>query len=413
MKRRNLIIIIVICVVAVVAGIYVYNLLTKQEKVTEEGVITPVVGTEDIKLRLSEEEKREGKTIEEKEKEITSEQSPGRENFEDVTEVTIKKVIDQSLMSPTLSADKQRILFFSEELNEFYQAELDGSNPETITSAGFNNVLDIKWGNSKDKAVVSFAGDDQLSKRLIAFNLNDQSYNNLGQNVTEAAISPDGSKIVYLYVDEESDVSNLSTADFDGSKWKVIAPLKQNETKLLWPSQFRFVVSAKPTSFQRTSLRSMDATGQNVRTIIGDTYGITYRVSPDGNKIIYTSTIARGRSLLLFVSDIDGGNQKNLELQTSANKCAFAYDNKTVYCGVPHPGNIDYVVPDDYLEGKFVTEDSFYKIDIETGVKQKIADSVDFNFSYDVFDPFVSESGRAIYFERRQDKMLYALIMPQ
>ncbi|MBU1167095.1 hypothetical protein KKC60_01660 [Patescibacteria group bacterium] len=413
MKRRNLIIIISICVLVVAIGVYAYFALTKTEETTDAGLTTPVVGTEDVSVRLSSEEVQAGKTRDKKESEIVSEQNPRRAGMEDVQTVTIRKILSTEILKPTMSKDLQKILFFNKELEEFYQINPDGSNEESISSAGFNNVFDLSWGLSKDRAIIYFSGDQGISKRLIAFNLNDQSYNNLGDNVTDAALSPNGEKIVYLYTDQEKGVSNISTANFDGSKWKIVYPFDQNEVSLSWPDAFRFFVSGDATSYGSGSLYEVDTEGGDFKTLVGDVYGLSYKVSPDGKKVIYTaSSEPRAKELYLYVTDIEGKEHKDLDIATMTEKCTFAQDNRTVYCAVPKKGNQDFVLPDDYNDEKYITADSFYRIDTETGVKEKLADVDDFSSMYDAVDPFISESGRTMYFKRRQDNMLYALIVP-
>lgn len=414
MKRRNLFIIIGVCVLTVAGGVYLYSVLTKKKTVTKEGIETPVAGTEDIKIQLSSEDKKKGATAEIKKGELAAKQSPSRQNFEDVVEVTIRKMMGNAVLRPTLAADKKKILYFDPALEEFSQVNLDGADSESITSAGFKNVYDFTWANSKDRAMIAFSSDAGFTKRFLAFNFNDQTYNNLGENVKAAALSPDGKKIIYLYRDTVKAASNLTTADFGGSKWKIIGSLNQEEVNLWWPTPFRAITADALTGFKATNLYSLGITDGNLKTLIGDSFGISFKVSPDGKKVLYsTSSVARPKSVKLYVTDIDGKAQVDLGLQTLADKCGFAQDNRTVYCGVPQRAYGGFVLPDDYLAKKFVTEDSLYRIDSETGGKEKIGSAADFNETYDVYDPFVSESGKTVYFTRRQDGMLYALIMPK
>ncbi|MBU1118623.1 hypothetical protein KKH43_01940 [Patescibacteria group bacterium] len=413
MTKKRLYIIIGSAVAVVIIGIVLYTWLRPKEVVTEQGAITPLVGSEDIRIRLTDEEIAQGKTEADKQKELQSQQDANRPGFEDVSEVTVRKVLDSDVLSPTLSKDRQKILYFDSVNNEFYQSNPDGSSVEAITSGGFNNVYNVKWGDSKDAAIVVFSGDAGTTKRFISFNFNNQAFNDLGNNVADAAVSPDGSKIVYLFVDQNNDVSNISSADFDGSKWKIVRPYHMDNVSLAWPDPFKFVVAEEPTGYDMTSLFSLETSGDTMTTVVGDAYGLSYTLSPDGKKLLYTASSARPNEVFLYMTDIEGNEHKDLGLSTMAEKCAFAPDNKTVYCGVPQNKNVEFVLPDDYLQENYVTEDSFFRIDTDTGKKERLAGPTEFNLAYDVFDPFISESGRTMYFKRRQDDRLYGLIVPE
>lgn len=411
MNRRNLIIIIVSLIVIVGLAVWWYVASTRTQEVTDEGVVTPVLGTEDVRLRLTDEEVAAGKTLEQKEQEILAAQSQNREDLEGVAELTVRKILDQKASHATLNQQKDRILFFDEEVGEFFQADLNGDGSDQITTAGFTDLVDTKWAQNKQAAVLYFGSTD-LARRLISFNFSDQTFNDLGNNVTEAALSPDASEIVYLFEDRESNISNISSAAADGSKWKILQPYSADSIDLRWTNPFRFFVGEVPTSYDQTSLGSLSVSGDDAQTLVADAFGLTYKVSPDGNTILYTIGSSRSDEVYLYVTDINGSFHTDLEIATMADKCAFAEDNVTVYCGVPQRGNLDFVVPDDYLEGNMVTNDSFYRINTQTGDKERLGGASEFGTVYDVFEPFVADSGRTVYFTRKQDGNLYALLIP-
>jgi hypothetical protein len=411
MKRRTLIIILVSLTVVIGLAVWFYVQSTRTQEVSEDGVVTQVLGTEDVRLRLTAEDVASGKTIEEKRQEILAAQDQGRQEFEDVAAVTVRKIIDERVAFATLSQNKEKILFFNKDEGEFFQSDLNGENQERITNAGFVDLVDVKWSSGKQSAVLTFAASDGV-ERLISFNFSDQTFNDLGSNVAEAAISPDGNEIVYLFEDEENNVSNISSAAADGSKWKILQPYGNDTIDLEWTSPFRFLVGEEPTSYTQTSLGSLSVTGDDAQTIVADAFGLTYKVSPDGNTIIYTVGSSRSDEVYLYATDINGSFHQDLEIATMAHKCAFAEDNITVFCGVPQRGNLDYVVPDDYLEGNMVTNDSFYQINTQTGDKQRLGGASEFGAVYDIFNPVVSPTGRSVFFKRQQDENMYALILP-
>lgn len=413
MSRRRLLIIIgivVFIVLIVVALFFVFN-QQNQTTVTEEGVETPAVGSEDVRLRLSDEEIFSGKTADQKEQELRAEQESGREGFEDVSVLTVRKVLDIPLVGATLSADESGILYFDKRLGEFYRSALDGTSQEQITSRGsFTDLFDVEWSAEKNAAILYFG--NAAARRLFAFNFNDQNFQNLGDEVLDAALSPNGEQLVYLFRDEDESVSNISISNFDRTEWKVVRPYNNTTVNLFWATPFRFLVSGESTGYSSNTLASYNTQGDDPSVLVPDAYGVTYKTSPDGSKMLYTVSDPRSNELFLYITDINGTFHRDLEVSTLAEKCAFAADNITVYCAVPQQGNTTFVLPDDYYEERFITDDSFFKINSETGDKERLGGANEFKTTYDAVDLFVSASGKTIYFTRRQDERLYALITP-
>lgn len=413
MNRRRLLIIIGIVVFVVIIAVVLYFVLNRnnQTTVTEGGVETPAVGSEDVRLRLSDEESFSGKTQQQKESEIKASQNPNRSDFEDVQVLTVRKVLDVPILGSTLANDGNGILYFDQRLGEFYRSSLDGGTQEQVTSRGsFTDLVDIKWANEKNAAILYFGTAE--AKRLFAFNFSDQNFQNLGDEVSDAALSPDGSQIVYLFRNEQQGVSNISISNFDRSEWKVVKTYNNTTISLLWTAPFRFLASSEFTGYSENTLTSYNTQGEDPSVVIPGAYGLTYKASPDGNKLLYTVSSPRSSELFLFVTDLNGTFHKDLEISTFADKCAFAPDNITVYCAVPQQGNSDFVLPDDYKDGSFITDDSFFKINTETGEKERLGGANEFKTTYDASDVFVSNSGKTVYFTRRQDDRLYALIIP-
>ena len=91
-----------------------------------------------------------------------------------------------------------------------------------------------------------------------------------------------------------------------------------------------------------------------------------------------------------------------------ADKCVWSKDDRTVFCAVPQQISENAVWPDDYYKGLTIVNDDFYKINLETGEKTKIAGSQE-GYGYDAQELFLSPKEDYLFFVNRRDGLLYIL----
>ena len=56
------------------------------------------------------------------------------------------------------------------------------------------------------------------------------------------------------------------------------------------------------------------------------------------------------------------------------------------------------VLPNDWQEGKVRTSDTFWKMDVSTGKKERLVDPEKIDGSYDVLYPFLSQDEKSLFF---------------
>lgn len=416
MKKKTVIFIIIgiVLLFIILLGVNFYLSQKKKGAVTEEVTLTP---EEQARLTLTKEEREKGITKEEKLKKLLEEKKKELEKKKEkgkIKVVQIKKIIDKKVKGATFSADKTKILYFDPGAKEFYSIGLDGLNDTAITRANLKNLYDVLWSATKDKAILVFSEDKGKTKKYIYFNFSDQKSTELDPRFQNIVLSPDGKRIAYLYIDKKKDISNLSIASYDGSNWRKITPYDKEEINLEWLSGGKLSILDYSTAYKEGKLSLYDIEkGGDYSVLLTKKYGLTINWSPDTKKVIYTDGGTKGaRDLSLYVYNLNKKEEKNLQISTLADKCAWAKDSRTIICAIPENFSNYYVQPDDYYNEKFISRDSFYKIDVETGERTKIADADQFAKDYDVYKPFLSDDAKTMYFQRRHDGKLYTLVMP-
>lgn len=416
MKRQYIIALVILGVLILIGVVTFYYLTSRQEEAPEEVVLTE---EERSRLSLSEEERVAGKTLEDKEEELKAEKEKeleSGESAEEVKVVQIKKIIDKKINFPVFSANKQNLLYLDPSAREFFQSNTDGTGEQAITNANFENLYDASWSPNRRKLVLTFSQNEGRNKEYHYFDLVEQKDIKYEANYQNATISFDGEKVAYVYHDEQEDSYNLSVANSDLSEWRQIKEVDEEEITLTWFSNSELAsYSPNPTAYAEGQLLIYNVgEGSDYYTLLSKRWGLSPLFSPDGKKVLYNDNSEKNaRFPEVWVTDVkEDSTPRKLKLSTLVEKCTWAPDGVSVFCGVPENYSNFFIQPDDYYKGKFISSDSFYKINTNTGEQIKLADASQFSQDYDVYKPMVSDDQKSMYFTRKHDGKFYTLITP-
>ena len=113
--------------------------------------------------------------------------------------------------------------------------------------------------------------------------------------------------------------------------------------------------------------------------------------------------------MLLGVMNGHGGEFQNLMAPTFVSKAVWSRDNKTLYFALPGSVPANSVLPNEYIEKPIYTKDTFWKMDITTGKKTRLAELKDVAQSFDSTDFFLSPNEDILFFTDRATKRLYRI----
>ncbi|MBU1178528.1 hypothetical protein KJ903_04945 [Patescibacteria group bacterium] len=424
-KKVIIVVVSAVAVLAVASAAVYYFFLRKPAEIPEEAKVTQ---EERVRLSLTDDETASGLTLEQKIAKIEKDRKLALEKGEEIESIevdvpTVRSINENNTIATTISPDGQSLYYYDPEKGELYMSDLDGSNAKAITSANFQNVYDIEWSENKDKAVIAFSENDGQDKKYSLFDLNTQETVSYNENFQAVTLSPDQDQIAYVYQDEESDTSNISVADpYDTSNYQSVYRHTQPNADLTWLDDKN--IAAGPNELEMTGYTEMNLyTGvktddSTYRACVGEQYSVSMveaGLSPNKQQIIFNQSDAKNpRGLSLYVVDASCLEKpKDLGIKTLVSKCAWAKDNKTVYCGVPDFWPDNMVMPNDYRDGRFVSTDSFYKINTADQTVELIAASNEFAGIFDVEAKSVSNDYKIFYYKNRVDNYTYALNVPR
>jgi len=223
----------------------------------------------------------------------------------------------------------------------------------------------------------------------------------LEENIADLSIAPDGGSIFYLVSPSSDKTTGIILSLKDNKKTTVF---ESSFTE--WLTQFissKFIgITTKATNQLPTFVYLLNTTTKTYEKILGDINGGTASFSPDAKKLAYNTS-----SLELNLYDTETKSTKNLGVNTLAEKCSWG-TNEIIYCAVPKSESISGSQPDDWYQGLVSFNDSFWKIDTKSGTTTVLFDPKDLvGTEIDGVNLKLDENHNYLFFTNKKDNSIW------
>jgi Tol biopolymer transport system component len=318
----------------------------------------------------------------------------------------IKRITEDGVIGPIFDKKTQQIKYYEEKTGILWSIDAKGRQQLTdVRLPGLKNVL---WSPDTSKVLTVALKDGKDSLYMYDYQL--QKGVLLKNNLDTAVWDNIGTKIFYKYFEEATKKRTLNIANADGSNWQKISDVLERNVAIA-PIPLTGLVSYWniPNAFEETHLNTISITGGESKNILNGKYGADYLWSPDGSRALVSALPSKDtKTIMLGLIRINGIFQE-LNLPTFVSKCIWSQDGKSVYYTLPGDIPVDAIMPNDYSENKFNTNDTFWKLDVETGEKRRIIEPTELKIKYDASNLFLSPTEDMLYFVNKIDKRLYAI----
>lgn len=295
--------------------------------------------------------------------------------------------------------------FYNPEDGRFYKINDDG----TITALGdkqFYNVDTVSWGKKSDKAIMDFPDGSNIyydfeTKQQVA----------LPKHWQDFSFSQDDSHIAAKSIGTDPDSRFLLISNPNGTEAKAIESLGDNaaQVDISWSPNSQVVAFAKTGEPQGGGQQEIFLVGQhheNFNSLIVPGQDFLPNWSPSGKQLLYStwSIQSDGKPNLWVVAGDPaniGSSRSNLNLQTWADKCAWASETD-LYCGIPQglPQNAG-------LQRSDFTSlpDDVYHIDLRSGASVRISAP---DQTHPIRSPVITKDGNTLIFTDAGSGKLYS-----
>lgn len=314
------------------------------------------------------------------------------------------KLSDDIVMSPILTYAKNGISYFDKS-GILYQTDmqiLNGmvllSNKKSLSIEQKAGITKILWPSSGNYYLAQQYANS--SARWSLFDPNRGAYVEIPKQVRSIDWMPNGSQIVYIWVDDNG-TSTMSIASPDTSGHRKIIDMFQVDNLVdVAPdgSKVAFYRNQNQDPTKNT-INVVSIDGKTVQTVVKDGYNRGVNWSPDSRKFLFNKKDPATQRFVLWVADTVTGEIKSLNIISSVDKAVWSSDSQSIYLGEPIRGNADIGL----------TEDNLAVINVNDGSKE----SIESGAPVDMQDLFLSGDGTVLFFRNAQDNYLYYMLLGQ
>lgn len=280
------------------------------------------------------------------------------------------QITSDRALGPIMGSDGQ-LRFYNDEDGKFYKLDASG-DLVTLSDKVFHQVQNITWSAQGDKAILEYPDGSKIT-----YNFSTQKQVTLPKHWEDFSFSPDGNNISAKSMSNDVENRYLIVSNADGSRASSLSAIGNNADDVypIWsPNNQAAAMYTRGLDFNRQEVFFVGLNGENFKSTVINGRGFDPQWSDTGDKLlysVYSSDTNMNPNLWIVNAQGDniGQNRTNIGLSTWASKCSFATNNE-IYCAVPD--NLPQgagLFPE--LADK--TQDSLYKIDLNTGVKKLIA----------------------------------------
>ncbi|HFC77008.1 MAG TPA: hypothetical protein ENJ27_02155 [Candidatus Moranbacteria bacterium] len=322
----------------------------------------------------------------------------------------IEQIIDTEIAFPSVGDNKKNIRYYNIQEKSFWEASFDGSYKKKIINEEFSDLKDIIWSPDKKQMIVK-NGNNFYSYEY------GKELKKIKDNIVFLDWSNLGNKIIYIYIDPVTKNKTLNIANLDGSEWKKIAKLNKDKIIISTVPQSSLISFwNNPNAFKETTMKTVSLTGGDIVELVKNKFGANYLWSPDGEKFLVSSVLKKGgHNIILELGGIENADKNklmDLKFPTLISKCVWSKsDTKIIYCALPSGIPNDAIIPNDYQNKKFFTKDSFWKINIKNGKKERLVGLEDITEKIDATNLILSPSEDMLFFINRINNNLYRIVL--
>jgi len=321
---------------------------------------------------------------------------------------TLTEIVSfENTYNPILSPGGD-ILSYDKNTGEFSRLNIETGESILFDNISYKGAENIEWSPDSAKVLVEFPDGSNV---IYDFNKNRQYV--LPTNWYNFDFTKDSSGLVFLTESTDPKKRWLSTSDIDGSNYKPIENLGENErfVDVIYSPNDQYIAlsrTGKPLGLWRQQVVPIGLNDENFKAIEieGRNYHPIY--TPDGTKMVYDCyNLASNYKPVLYVVDVAPGsvglNHFSLDINTWVSKCTFNNSGSYLFCAVPRD------LPEGtglFEEFSKDTVDDIYLININTGSSIKLAEPT---IKVNIDSIFLSEDQSVLYYTDSSFGSIYSI----
>ncbi len=319
------------------------------------------------------------------------------------------KIIPTAPLTELVSA----LRYVDRATGNIYQTFTDKIEERKFSVTTIPKIYEAFFGNKGDAVTMRYLKDDYKTIETFLGNLPKEIFgadtigNNevrgvfLPNNVTDISISPDTSKMFYLF-NTGSGVVGV-TSSMQGDKKTQVFDSLFTEWLSFWPNNNIITLTTKASNIVGGYMYTLNPIKKSFNKTLGPVNGLTTLTSPDGKLILYGDN-----NMSLNLYHTDSRNSDALSVNTLPEKCVWGKVSDTIYCLVPK-STLGGSYPDIWYKGEVSFSDEIWKIDLNTGNADILVDpiTVEGGEEIDGIKLSLNEEEDYLFFVNKKDSFLW------
>ncbi|MFA6324919.1 MAG: hypothetical protein WCX46_01685 [Candidatus Paceibacterota bacterium] len=297
-----------------------------------------------------------------------------------------------------------------------YQTFANNINESQFTTTIVPKVYDAYFGNNGESVLMRYFNDSTKNIETFIGNLpkqllgEDSTIDNeikgsfLPENISNINISPDTTKLFYLFNLRNNEGSVGIVANANGDKKVQVFNSPFTDWVSFWPNSTMITLTTKPSSNLPGFMYISNPDQKNLNKILGNINGLTTLASPNGKLVLYSNN-----NLSLSLYNIETKEVSSLGIRSLPEKCVWGKVSDFVYCAVPK--FIDRTgYPDIWYQGETSFTDEIWKINVIDNSTSLISDPInEIGEDIDGIKLMLDENGNSLFFVNKKNSYLWKL----
>ncbi len=326
-----------------------------------------------------------------------------------------KELVSKNVKSPSFSSANDALVYYDRGNQSFYKVKSDGSLAK-ISDNKFHSVTNVVWSPVRNQALIEYPEDNNVPYNKVLYDFNqDKAITSFQKEMKDFGFSSNGEDLSAKWVGDYEDHNYVVSCDIHGNNFKFVEPMgdQARNVQTVWSPDAEVLATYRKTvDANRQEVFFINENGKNLKSLIVDGRGFKGRWNPKGDKILYsvfkpksnynpTLWIANGQA------DGLGSGKRYVGLDTWVDKCDFSKsDSEMVYCAVP-----DYLPTGSgwYPELADKVPYQIYKVDLNTGRKEKVAIPVANGTRVAIDKIYLGNNDKVLYYTNKANGHLYSI----
>lgn len=307
----------------------------------------------------------------------------------------IIQLSNTQIIAPVINRKSGVVQYYEKGTGKTYEVRPDGTGLRVISSR-LPDLMSSTWSGDAQAVISSFSTTEGVQFRTYEFTTKESVV--LPKGTQSAAFSPDRSQIVFFRTGTSEDDSGVFIMSSNGKGTHKIMSTRATNGDVAWPNDkfVSFTVWQPAQSKADVFIVGLDG---SISHFLDGQQELDQLWPKSGERVLFSAKNSDNETEL-WIRDFKTGAFTILPLSTTASRCAWTTSEKALICAVSTKPSAN-------------SPDLFSRIDLTTGVTQKLSQDTDYGLRLIVERLLLWPDETNLIIVNKADGKLYSLSFPE